>query len=196
MHFFPGGSILWIIDYFGQKQHYKGKNALMMDLFLTNMQLLASQDIKLWTGVVWISVMFLSAVWTLILTAPIHCRGYIDEQEMKCYISPELFWRKKQTLYHLGMSEGELWVHIHCFVLFSVVQIVVSVSFSDWRVVTVLWTWVSLTRRWQTWQVGLQRSSWCRLTLECWALSCACCCRKELWSTVLTQGYALFTCLN
>ncbi len=79
MHFFPGGSILWIIDYFGQKQQFKVKNALMMDLFLTNMQLLASQDIKWWTGVVWIIVMFLSAVWTLILTAPIHCRAYIDE---------------------------------------------------------------------------------------------------------------------
>ncbi len=29
-----------------------------------------------WTVVVWINVMFLSAVWTLILTAPIHCRAY------------------------------------------------------------------------------------------------------------------------
>ncbi len=28
----------------------------------------------------WIIVMFLSAVWTLILTAPIHCRGSIAEQ--------------------------------------------------------------------------------------------------------------------
>ncbi len=32
---------------------------------------------------VWIIVMFLSAVWTLILTAPIHCRGYIGEQASK-----------------------------------------------------------------------------------------------------------------
>ncbi len=30
----------------------------------------------------WIMVMFLSAVWTLILTAPIHCRGSIGEQVM------------------------------------------------------------------------------------------------------------------
>ncbi len=30
----------------------------------------------------WIIVMFLSAVWTLILTAPIHCRGSIAEQVM------------------------------------------------------------------------------------------------------------------
>ncbi len=27
-----------------------------------------------WTGAVWMIVMFLSAVWTLILTAPIHCK--------------------------------------------------------------------------------------------------------------------------
>ncbi len=37
-----------------------------------------------WSGVdyLWIIVMFLSAVWTLILTAPIHCRASIAEQEM------------------------------------------------------------------------------------------------------------------
>ncbi len=33
-------------------------------------------------GCLWIIVMFLSAVWTLILTAPIHCRGSIGEQVM------------------------------------------------------------------------------------------------------------------
>uniref|UniRef100_A0A673JW67 Uncharacterized protein n=1 Tax=Sinocyclocheilus rhinocerous TaxID=307959 RepID=A0A673JW67_9TELE len=33
---------------------------------------------------VWITVMFLSAVWTLILTAPIHCRGSIGEEVMEC----------------------------------------------------------------------------------------------------------------
>ncbi len=35
-----------------------------------------------WSGVdyLWIIVMFLSAVWILILTAPIHCRGSIAEQ--------------------------------------------------------------------------------------------------------------------
>ncbi len=33
-------------------------------------------------GVMWIIVMFLSAVWTLILTAPIHCGGPIAEQVM------------------------------------------------------------------------------------------------------------------
>ncbi len=42
------------------------------------------QDINWWTGVDYlcIIVMFLSAVWTLILTAPIQCRGSIGEQVM------------------------------------------------------------------------------------------------------------------
>ncbi len=46
-----------------------------MDLSLTNTQLFTSQDFKTFTEglkYLWIIVMFLSAVWTLILTAPIH----------------------------------------------------------------------------------------------------------------------------
>ncbi len=60
-----------------------------------------------WSGVDYlrIIVMFLSAVWTLILTAPIHCSGSISEKVMQCYISPNLM--KKQTHQHLGWSEGE-----------------------------------------------------------------------------------------
>ncbi len=44
----------------------------------------------------------LSAVWTLILTAPIHCRGSIGEQVMKCYISPKIFWSWNELIYVLG----------------------------------------------------------------------------------------------
>ncbi len=55
-----------------------------MDLF----QLLSSPDINWWTGVDYCEV--LSAVWTLILTAPIHCRASISEQVMQCYISANL----------------------------------------------------------------------------------------------------------
>ncbi len=62
MHFFTEGSV--IMDY------GLVKNVLMLDLF----QLLSSPDVNWWTGVVWIIVMFLSA---LILTAPIHCRASI-----------------------------------------------------------------------------------------------------------------------
>ncbi len=66
--------------------------------------LLLSMDyVNWWTGVVWIIVMFLSAVWTLILTAPIHCRGSIAETVMQCCISTNL--TKKQT--RLGWPEGE-----------------------------------------------------------------------------------------
>ncbi len=50
-----------------------------MDFFFTKMP----EEVNGWTRVIlWISVMFLSAIWTLILTAPIHCRGRIDEHEM------------------------------------------------------------------------------------------------------------------
>ncbi len=58
------------------------------------MQLFTLQDANWWTGLVWITcgLLFLSAVWMLILTAPIHCRGYIGEQVMQCKISPNLFW--------------------------------------------------------------------------------------------------------
>ncbi len=41
------------------------------------------------TGGVCIIVMFLSAVWTLILTAPIHCRASIAKQVMQCLTSDE-----------------------------------------------------------------------------------------------------------
>ncbi len=37
----------------------------------------------IWTEVVWIIGMFLSSAWTLILTAPIHCRASIAEQMME-----------------------------------------------------------------------------------------------------------------
>ncbi len=55
-----------------------------------------------WCGLL---VMFLSAVWTLILTAPIHCRASIADTLMQCYISPNLM--KKQTHPSLGWPEGE-----------------------------------------------------------------------------------------
>ncbi len=53
----------------------------------------------------WIIMMFLSAVWTLILTAPIHCRASIAETVMQRHISTNL--TKKQTHPDLGLSEGE-----------------------------------------------------------------------------------------
>ncbi len=51
----------------------------MMNLFV------AKTQVFIFTSRVdylWIIVMFLSVVWTLILTAPIHCKGSIGEQMM------------------------------------------------------------------------------------------------------------------
>ncbi len=46
--------------------------------------------------------MLLLAVWTLILTAPIHCRGSIDDVMLHFSKSVSM---KKQTRLHLGWPE-------------------------------------------------------------------------------------------
>ncbi len=62
-------------SYFGQKHQFRVKTPCM--------QLFTSQDIYLSrVDYVWIIVMFLSAVQTLILMAPIHSRWSIGEQMM------------------------------------------------------------------------------------------------------------------
>ncbi len=76
----------------------------MLDLF----QLLSSPDVNWWTGVVWIIVMFLSAVWTLILTAPIHYRASIAETLIQRHISINLM---KQTHPNLGWPEGKFYFY-------------------------------------------------------------------------------------
>ncbi len=43
--------------------------------------------LQMLTDGLWIIVMFLSAVCTLILTAPIHCRASIAETLMQCSVS-------------------------------------------------------------------------------------------------------------
>ncbi len=61
-----------------------------MNVFLTNMQFLSSQDINWWTGVVWIIVMFLSAV----------CQTHFDGTHslQSCYQLFGLsFWRHPFT---------------------------------------------------------------------------------------------------
>ncbi len=71
-------SLLWIIDYYsGQNVCFKVKISLIdgfLFLFLQTHRF----------SYMWIIVMFLSAVWTLILTAPIHRRGSTGEQVMQC----------------------------------------------------------------------------------------------------------------
>ncbi len=72
--------------YFCQKQQFEVKNVLMLDLFLTNTQLLASQYVNWWTGVVWITCGLLWCFYQLFISD-----GSIAEQVMECYISPNLF---------------------------------------------------------------------------------------------------------
>ncbi len=56
-------------------------------------------DVNWWTEMLWIIVMFLSVVWTLILTAPIHLRWSIGEQVMLNFSN--LFqWRNKLIIYY------------------------------------------------------------------------------------------------
>ncbi len=52
-----------------------------------------------------IIVVFLSAVWTLILTAPIHCRGSIDPSDVMLNFSKSDLM-KKQTHVHHGWPRG------------------------------------------------------------------------------------------
>ncbi len=51
-----------------------------------------------WCGLLWC---FYQLFGNLILTAPIHCRGYIGQQEMQCYISSNLFWWRSKVMYIL-----------------------------------------------------------------------------------------------
>ncbi len=48
-----------------------------------------------------VDYLWIIAVWTLILTAPIHCKGSIGAQLMWSYISPNLFWWKSKLIYML-----------------------------------------------------------------------------------------------
>ncbi len=50
--------------------------------------------------------MFLSAVWTLILMAPIHCRGSMGEEVIMLNFSKSALM-KKQTHLHLRWPEDE-----------------------------------------------------------------------------------------
>ncbi len=56
-------------------------------------------------GLLWIIVMLLSAVWALILTAPIHCRWFLGEHVMQCYIYPNLLWWRIYNMDDLRVSK-------------------------------------------------------------------------------------------
>ncbi len=68
----------------------------------------------------WIIVILLSAVWTLILTAPIHCRGSIGEQVTQCYISPK--WYSEEAIYVLdGLEVSTFSENVHFWVYFGAI---------------------------------------------------------------------------
>ncbi len=105
-------SILWIEDWcFSPTQGFEVKNVLVKSLIISNTLRLASRDVNWWTGLVWIIMMFLSAVWTLILTAPIHCRGSIGEQVMECKISLNLFRWRNINIMPWGWTNFHFWVN-------------------------------------------------------------------------------------
>ncbi len=65
-----------------------------MDLFLTNTLLLSSPDVNWWTGVVWIIVMFLSAVWT-------HSDGTHSLQSIHWWDTDAMLWWRNKLIYIL-----------------------------------------------------------------------------------------------
>ncbi len=85
---------------------------LRIDLFLSNTQFAACYETLIdglgSCGLLWC---FLSAVWTLILTAPIHCRGSISRQVILNFSKSVPM--KKQYHLHLGCSKVNLY-HIFC----------------------------------------------------------------------------------
>ncbi len=101
-------AILWIEDsHFSQKQRFKVKRVLMMDLFITNIWSFSLHMMLIdgleWCGLLWF---FLSAIWTLILMAPIHCRGSIGEHATFL----QIWWRNK-LLYISDLSKSSANFH-------------------------------------------------------------------------------------
>ncbi len=64
---------------FSQKQQFVVKNVFLMDLFITNT--VFSHFTRCWL-MDWSHIGYCDAFISLILTAPIHCRGSIGEQVM------------------------------------------------------------------------------------------------------------------
>ncbi len=93
----------WRKQYFVQKQHFDIKNILMLDLFLTNMQVFTLQDIDLWTGVDYYDV-FISCLDS-------HSDGTHSLQRIRWWASDVMLHFSKsdvkQTHLHLGCPEGE-----------------------------------------------------------------------------------------
>ncbi len=115
-------------------------------------------------GYLWI-VMYLSAVWTLILTAPIHCRGSIGGQVIWCKMSPNLFrWRNIKQVY----SESQLFKINHSHFPQSCIYVCLPwADFSfvhydsvEWRLLTLSVSIYRLVRRHRTGPLPLDLRMW------------------------------------
>ncbi len=79
-----------------------------LDLYLSNTQLVD------YLYYLWNIAMFLSAIWTLILTAPIHCTGYTDQWLQWCNFSKSvpksLVWPESEYIFSKSSFLGELFL--------------------------------------------------------------------------------------
>ncbi len=100
MGFINGGSVIMDYGLFGILGRSEGLKLKCLNREFVSYKHASFHFTRLGVDYLWIIVMFLSAVWTLILTAPIHCRASIAETVMQRHISPNLM--KKQTHLHLG----------------------------------------------------------------------------------------------
>ncbi len=101
MHFFTGGSVF--MDVILNRSDGLKFKCLKGEFVYNKHTDVTSPDVNWWIGVVWIIVMFLSAVWSLILTAPIHCSASIAESR----ISSNIFYIYSTPRLHLDWPKGE-----------------------------------------------------------------------------------------
>ncbi len=83
------------------------RDILMMDLFLTNMQLFVSQDVNWWTGVVWISCVLL---WCFISCLDSHSDGTHSLQMMHWCPSDVMLHFSKSVLMKKNNSSTSLFL--------------------------------------------------------------------------------------
>ncbi len=97
-------ALLWIMNwYFSWKQQFEVK--MMMDLFLTDTQLFASQDVNWWCGLLWCFYqLFGLESWRHPFTAE---DPLVNKWCNAIHFSKSVLM-KKQTHLHLGCPEGEL----------------------------------------------------------------------------------------
>ncbi len=124
---------------FDVKDNRRGTFSLEEALLRIMDCILAWNNVTRWTGVVWylwIIVMFLSAVWILILTAPIHCRASIAEQMQLHFCKSD-----KETNSTISwMTWG--WLHFQQILIFGWTVPLNESSTQTSRLCNSNWVWV------------------------------------------------------